>query len=277
MDVSLPSRSKCQNVQPLHADLPCANAPTRWMEPCMPGERERAVGFDLGADAAAFVVERAAGGQHAEFDDGAEGDARFGALGADGFERIGFSGFDRGDAVAGGAGIIRVALDADPAAAEALCATAPVVPVPKKGSSTTSPTLVVASSTRPSRASGFCVGWALRPPSSFKRSGPAQIGNSQSERIWHVVVDGFQALVVEGDARFLIAAGPDQRFMRVGETLAAEVRHRVHFAPDDVVLNPEAEILQRCAKAEDIVIGADDPQRAIRLQDAAAFGEPGAA
>ena len=62
-------------------------------------------------------------------------------------------------------------------------ATAPVVPVPKKGSSTMSPGFVEASSTRCSNASGFCVGCALRPPSSFRRSGPEQIGNSQSERI----------------------------------------------------------------------------------------------
>ena len=72
-------------------------------------------------------------------------------------------------------------------------ATAPVVPVPKKGSSTRSPGLVVASSRRCSSASGFCVGCALRPSPSFSRSGPEQIGNSQSERIWMSSFSAFMA------------------------------------------------------------------------------------
>ena len=62
-------------------------------------------------------------------------------------------------------------------------ATAPVVPEPKKGSSTTSPGLDEESSTRASSASGFWVGWTFRPASSFRRSSPVQIGMNQSERI----------------------------------------------------------------------------------------------
>ena len=61
-------------------------------------------------------------------------------------------------------------------------ATAPVVPVPKNGSSTTSPGLVVATITRCSSASGFWVGCALAPPLRM-RSCPPQIGSTQSERI----------------------------------------------------------------------------------------------
>src|SRR5690606_37138942 len=53
--------------------------------------------------------------------------------------------------------------------------------------------------------------------------------------------------------------------------------HWVHFAPDDVVLNPESEILDRDAEPEDVVIGADDPDGTVRFQHATAFGEPGAA
>ncbi|MNT46655.1 hypothetical protein D3C72_1833150 [compost metagenome] len=64
-----------------------------------------------------------------------------------------------------------------------LRATAPVVPVPKKGSSTTSPGLVVALRMRNSRASGFWVGCTLSSASSLRRSAPVQIGNSQSLRI----------------------------------------------------------------------------------------------
>ena len=33
METGLPSASKYQNVQPLHADRPCSSAATRWIEP----------------------------------------------------------------------------------------------------------------------------------------------------------------------------------------------------------------------------------------------------
>ena len=62
--------------------------------------------------------------------------------------------------------------------------------------------------------------------------------------------------------------------MRVGEALAAEVRHRVGLAPDHIVHDPEAEILQDRADAEDVVIGADHPQRAFGFHHAAGGGQP---
>jgi hypothetical protein len=62
-------------------------------------------------------------------------------------------------------------------------ATAPVVPVPKNGSRTTSPGRVEATSTRCSSASGFWVGCALSPSAFFSRSAPVQSGIVQSERI----------------------------------------------------------------------------------------------
>ncbi len=65
--------------------------------------------------------------------------------------------------------------------------------------------------------------------------------------------------------------------MGVGETPTTEVGHRVGLAPDDVVENPEPEILQRRADTENIVIAADDPERAVGSQDAVHLGEPGAA
>ena len=73
-----------------------------------------------------------------------------------------------------------------------------------------------------------------------------------------------------------VARRPDQGLMRIGEAAAAEIRHRVGFAPDDVVENPEAEILQQRADAENVVIGADHPQRRGRLHHAAAGDQPGA-
>ena len=64
--------------------------------------------------------------------------------------------------------------------------------------------------------------------------------------------------------------------MRIGEATAAEVRHGVGLAPDDVVEDPEAEILQDRAEAEDVVIGTDHPDRAVLAQQAATLRQPGA-
>src|SRR5262249_12893920 len=57
-----------------------------------------------------------------------------------------------------------------------------------------------------------------------------------------VLVAGLERFVIE---RVALAAGvarrPDHGLMRVGEAPAAEVRHRVGLAPDNVVENPEAD------------------------------------
>lgn len=91
-----------------------------------------------------------------------------------------------------------------------------------------------------------------------------------------VVIATLQRLVMEGVALGLGAAHrPDQSLVRVGETPALEVRHRVDLAPDDVVQHPEAEILEDRPDAEDVVVGADHPQGAVRLEHAAAFDQPG--
>ncbi len=62
--------------------------------------------------------------------------------------------------------------------------------------------------------------------------------------------------------------------MRIGEAPAAEIGHGIGLAPDDVVEDPEAEILQDRADAENIVIGADDEDRRVRLHRALRGGEP---
>ena len=69
---------------------------------------------------------------------------------------------------------------------------------------------------------------------------------------------------------------PDHRLVGVGETAAAEIRHRVGFAPDDVVEDPEAEILQDRADAEDVVVGADDHDGGVGLHQPPGGAEPGA-
>ena len=72
-------------------------------------------------------------------------------------------------------------------------ATAPVVPVPRKGSSMTSPGLVQARITRCSSASGFCVGCSLAPSASRSRSAPVQSGINQSLRICRSSFSDFMA------------------------------------------------------------------------------------
>ncbi len=91
-----------------------------------------------------------------------------------------------------------------------------------------------------------------------------------------IVVERLQRVVIEGGPRCLVASRPDQRLVRVGEARALEIRHRVRLQPDDVVLNPVAEILERRPEPKDVVIRADHPDRAVRLQHAAAFAEPSA-
>ena len=91
----------------------------------------------------------------------------------------------------------------------------------------------------------------------------------------HVFVASLQSLVIEGITGALVARGPDQGLVGIGEALAAEVRHRIGLAPDDIVEDPEVEILQAGADAEDVVVGADHPERRIGLHHALDGGEPG--
>ena len=93
----------------------------------------------------------------------------------------------------------------------------------------------------------------------------------------HVLVGGLQGFVIERIALgLLVARRPDHGLMGIGEAAAAEIRHRIGLAPDDVVEDPEAEVLHDRADAENVVIGADHPQRRRRLHDAAAGQQPGA-
>jgi len=81
-------------------------------------------------------------------------------------------------------------------------ATAPVVPVPKKGSSTRSPGRVEAMRQRDGRsASGFWVGCALRPSSPLSRSLAAAERHQPVAAHLQLLVERLHALVVEGVAR----------------------------------------------------------------------------
>ena len=88
------------------------------------------------------------------------------------------------------------------------------------------------------------------------------------------VVERLHRAVIERIFRAFTARCPDQRLVRIGEPRALEIGHRIGLAPDDIVQNPEARILQARTDAENIVIAADHPERAVRFQDAARFGQP---
>ena len=93
----------------------------------------------------------------------------------------------------------------------------------------------------------------------------------------HIIIQRLHGLIIERIAGgVFVRRGPNQRFMRIGEARATKIRHRIGFAPNNIVQNPIAEILQRRADAENIMIGADDPKRAGRLQNALRFAQPSA-
>ena len=90
-----------------------------------------------------------------------------------------------------------------------------------------------------------------------------------------IFIARFQRVVIERVRLALRAArGPDHRLVGVGEAATAKVRHRVGLAPDDVVENPEAQILHDGADAENVVVGADHEDCRVRLHEAARFGQP---
>lgn len=62
--------------------------------------------------------------------------------------------------------------------------------------------------------------------------------------------------------------------MGIGKTGAAKIRHGVCLAPDNIVQHPELLVLQNRADAEDIVIAAHHPNRAVGLEDAPRRAHP---
>ena len=126
-------------------------------------------------------------------------------------------------------------------------------------------------------ASGFCVGCDLLAVLALQAFTAGAERQQPVGAHLQALVQLLHRIVVEGVALgALVARRPDQRLVRVGEALALEVRHRVGLAPHDVVQQPEAEVLQRRADAEDVVVAADHPQRALGLEHAPRRAEPGA-
>src|SRR5690606_31901726 len=227
----------------------------------------------FGPNSAPLVVEHRTRLQHPELDDCTEGHAGLTPLGAGRFERRGGDRLHLIYALSGCFGILRIPLDADPAAAEPL------------GYGTRRPR---AEEGIEDNISGICrrhedaMQQGLR---LLRRMGFAAVGVLQTLRSCanreqpvrthlQVVIAGLHGLVIERDPRFPITSSPDQRLVRIGEPLTAEIRHRVRLTPDDVVLDPEPQVLQGHAEAEDIVVRANDPNGAIALQHSATLAEP---
>ena len=182
----------------------------------------------------------------------------------DGERRLGHR-LGGGDALLGGGGIFGVALDADEAPAQ------PVRDGPgRAGAAERVEHKVVGARCREDHARQqrfrLLRRMQLLAVAPFQ---PLLAGAERNEPVGahlDVFVARFERLVIERIIAFRgVACRPDQGLVRIGEAAAAEIRHRVGFAPDDVVEDPEAEILEHRTDAENIVVGTDDPERGTRL------------
>ena len=132
--------------------------------------------------------------------------------------------------------------------------------------------------TRASSASGFCVGCTLRPSRVLQ---PLGAGAERDEPVGahlQIVVPGLQRVVVEGVA--LGARGACEAQIIVS---CALVKRRPRKFGIGLALRQTMSLsIQKprsCsdrADAEDVVVGADDPERGVRLHHAARGQQPGA-
>ena len=78
-----------------------------------------------------------------------------------------------------------------------------------------------------------------------------------------VGVVAFHGGVIEIMFGFGAFARPNQRFVGVGKIATRQVRRRISFVPRDVVENFKTQRLQGETDAENVVIGARNPKRAV--------------
>ena len=226
--------------------------------------------------AAALVGQHRARREKARLDNAGEGDARLGALGRRGGDGVGGQGFDGGDARAGGLRVGLVAFKADVGTAEAARDRARGARAEEGVDDDIAGIARRQHDARQQRL-GLLGGVglaALRVLEAFAAGADRQIPVGANLT---VLVARLEHLVIEGVAlRLRITRRPDHGLVGVGEAAAAEIRHRVGLAPDDVVENPEAEVLQDRPDPENVVVGADDEQRRLGLHGDAGGAQPGA-
>ena len=89
-----------------------------------------------------------------------------------------------------------------------------------------------------------------------------------------VFVQRFHRLIVKGIFRFRVFDRPNQGFVSIGKTRPLKIRHRICLVPDNVVQNPETQILQDVPDTENIVVRTDDPDGAVVFQNTACSRHP---
>src|SRR5215469_1510726 len=207
------------------------------------GGDQRAVGAHLGGPAPVGAGEQRAGREIAALHEPAEGNAGLVALrgGGDDFE-IGV-GRSRAEALLGDGDIALVALDADIVAAEPLGDDAGGAGA-EEGIEDEIARLGRSEDDAVKERLGLLGRMGLLSVPVLQPL--AAIADRKQPVAAHleIVVERFHRLVVEAVARLAILGAPDHRLMGVGETPPAEVRHRIRLAPDDIVQNPVAEILE---------------------------------
>ena len=96
-----------------------------------------------------------------------------------------------------------------------------------------------------------------------------------SPNCFHLFAGDFpHFLVVEDVFAFFVFRGPEDGLRRVREVTAAQIRRRIRLFPGDVVENLEPELLQGVADAENDVVRAGHPNRAVRLEHALTPPQP---
>ena len=236
------------------------------------GADKRAVGADPGG-LAARRGQHLAGAQHATLDHLAEGHARLGALRSGDFQRRTVIGAHPRHPRGGNLAIGLFPFDADEAAAQHL-GDGPGGAGAEERVQHDIAGMGGGNKDAVQQGLGLLRGMGLVAVFILDALAPGAERDHPVRPHLHSIVQFLQRFVVEGVFAGFVAAGPDQGFMGVGQALAAKVRHRVGLAPDHVVQDPEPLILQGRADAEDVVIAADHPERAVRLEQAAGGGQP---
>ena len=231
-----------------------------------------AIRAHFGLVARGRIVERGSGREQPELDQSPEGNARLRPLALGNLQRGGIESLHALQPFAGGIRIGRLAFDADKGAAQALGGDSGGTRSHERIEHDVAHMARRQNDALKQRLRLLCrVGLApvLLQPFGTRADRQQPIGAHLQ-----IFVQRLHGFVVESVTRLLTRGRPDHRLMRIGEAPSAKIRHRVGLAPDDIVQHPVAEILERRADAEDIVIAADDPEAAVRLQHPAAGAQP---
>src|SRR5215472_12109376 len=191
--------------------------------------------------------------------DPAEGNARFGTPGFGDFDRIVVRRHNVRNALARDARIVRVTLDSDETTRKS-CRNSASRARPKKRIEDDVARLARCDYDAMKQRLRFLRGVRLSTIFVFEAFCTGANRNSPIRTHLKLVIQRLHRFVIERVGALRSLGRPDESFVRVGETPSAKIWHRVRLAPDDIVENPESEVLQDRADTEDVVIRADDPE-----------------